>query len=120
MWKAKDVVEMIITIRIIKSFEFRTFKNIILNLDELMTVQDLKLMLLSKLPRGFNGKYDTLKMYFKGHGSKTSNLIINLDNDDILDDSKTLKDCGIENETEISFFNLEDYMKYKENPVVKW
>lgn len=39
---------------------------------------------------------DTIKIYTRAHGSKTSNLIINLDHSDwILDDGdKKLIDCG--------------------------
>lgn len=64
---------------------------------------------------------DTLKIYTKAHGSKTSNLIINLDHDDELmlnDDEATLADLGIENETEISFFNGAAYRAYQKKPEV--
>ena len=47
--------------------------------------------------------------------SKTSNLVINSENDDvlILNRDQILQTCGINNETEISFFNREDYEQYK-------
>nr|XP_018266489.1 cytoplasmic protein [Kwoniella dejecticola CBS 10117]OBR88647.1 cytoplasmic protein [Kwoniella dejecticola CBS 10117] len=64
---------------------------------------------------------DTMKLYTLAHGSKTTNLIINLDHDEwILDPSSILKDIGAQNETEISFFNRESYDKFKLNPEVKW
>lgn len=126
MSREKDVAEkMIITVRIIKSFEFRTFKNIILNsISNELTVGDLKSLVKNKIKelKGYNpDKYDTLKIYFKTHGSKTSNLIINVnDGDDFLKDDVTLQDAGVENETEISFFNAQEYQKFKENPEIKW
>ena len=116
---------MIITVRIIKSFEFRNFKNIILNLtSNEMTVADLKSLLKLKVAelKGYNPhKFDALKIYFQTHGSKTSNLIINLsDPDDFLKDDLTLHDAGIVNETEISYFCLEEYLNFKKNPIAKW
>lgn len=38
----------------------------------------------------------------------------------MLEKSKTLKENGIENESEVSWFRLSDYLQYKENPVIKW
>jgi len=69
-----------------------------------------------------NAELDTLKIYTKAHGSKTSNLIINLDHDELIlnDDDAKLVDVGIENETELSFFNKAAYFTFKENPEVKW
>jgi len=68
------------------------------------------------------GTYDTLKIYAQAHGSKTSNLIINLDHDDWIldDDSAILSSLGFENETEVSFFNRELYEAFKTNPETKW
>ncbi len=63
---------------------------------------------------------DTMKLYVKAHGSKSQNLIINLDQQAFLDPLKTLNDCGIENETEISFFKKSDYEKFAANPETKW
>jgi len=101
---------------------------------------------------------DTMKLYTKAHGAKvstlnpfspaisfavaliqTTNLIINLDNDDWIldDDSKILADIGfgaqmllmliskpphphaLENETEVSLFNLELYRSFQLNPEVQ-
>jgi hypothetical protein len=89
-----------------------------------MTVADLKCLLKVKIKelKGYNpDKFDALKIYFQTHGSKTSNLIINLsDTDDFLKDDLTLHDAGIVNETEISYFCLEEYLNFKKNPTVKW
>ena len=48
-------------------------------------------------------------------GSKTNDTVINREDDDnlILKESLTLSECGVKNETEISFFKLNDYMEYK-------
>jgi len=63
---------------------------------------------------------DTLKLYMKAHGAKTSNLIINLDHDDwiLANDGKTLEELGFENETEVSFFNHHDYEAFILDPQV--
>jgi len=65
---------------------------------------------------------DTLKLYTKAHGAKTTNLIINLDNDDwiLKEESGILADLGFENETEVSLFNMASYEKFKQNPQTKW
>jgi len=65
---------------------------------------------------------DTLKLYTKAHGSKTTNLIINLDHDDwiLQDDDRTLASFGFENETEVSFFDRELYDAFKKNPTTNW
>jgi len=36
------------------------------------------------------------------------------------DDSKLLVNVGFENETEVSFFNLELYEAFKVNPETRW
>ncbi|KAF5386632.1 hypothetical protein D9615_001769 [Tricholomella constricta] len=153
---ARPKTSATLTVRIIKSFEYRTERSLVLhevNL-ETCTVGQLKdiarkavltqsgwkpyrnVTLGSSMPV-FNGY--TLKLYTKAHGSKTTNLIINLENDDwILDeDHKTLADLSFgmqhmchfnasypnfrpENETEVSFFNRELYEHFKRNPTTSW
>jgi len=65
---------------------------------------------------------DTLKLYTRAHGAKTTNLIINLDHDEWIldDDSQLLVDLGLENETEVSFFHKELYTQFKANPQTNW
>ncbi|TFY72392.1 hypothetical protein EVG20_g639 [Dentipellis fragilis] len=128
-----------LTIRIIKSFEYRTERSLVLHdLNfENTTVGDLKeivrqgisvfhvLQAIHSQPawKAYRTvSFDTFKLYTKAHGAKTTNLIINLDHDDwILDDeNRTLSDYGFENETEISFFNRESYERFKKNPVTRW
>ncbi|KAF8471522.1 hypothetical protein JB92DRAFT_3091496 [Gautieria morchelliformis] len=119
-----------ITLRIIKSFEYRTEKSLVLrgiNLEQ-TTVRGLKeqvLQLIQTLPgwKPFrNVPFDTLKVYTRAHGAKTSNLIINLDHEELMldDDDAFLADIGIENETELSFFKIEAYEIFKCNPETKW
>lgn len=79
-----------------------------------------------------NVTYDTLKIYTKAHGTKSMQLVINLDHDDdwilicednsnvITGDTKSLYELGVENETEISLFNWADYKSFKQNPEEIW
>ncbi|KAH9462767.1 hypothetical protein MJO28_002460 [Puccinia striiformis f. sp. tritici] len=126
----KPSTDATITVRVIKSFEYRNSKNLVLHhidlettsIDELLT---LCLQQISSAPgwKTFqNVALDTFKLYSKAHGSKTTNLIINLDHDDwILEDrSKSLSDYELENESEVSLFNRASYEAFKLNPQQKW
>ncbi|KAJ6546415.1 hypothetical protein DFH09DRAFT_1039996 [Mycena vulgaris] len=118
-----------LTLRIIKSFEFRTERSLVLhnvNLES-TTVAELKDIARKAVANQPGWKpyrnvvLDTLKLYTQAHGAKTTNLIINLDHDDwILDnDSEVLANLGFENETEVSFFNKELYTQFQANPQVR-
>ncbi|KAK7693066.1 hypothetical protein QCA50_002631 [Cerrena zonata] len=119
-----------LTVRVIKSFEFRTEKSLVLHHVncETTTVGQLKELVKQAIQTQGGWKpyrnilLDTLKLYTKAHGAKTSNLIINLDHDEWIlnDDSKILADLGFENETEVSFFNRQLYETFKTNPEIKW
>ncbi|KAJ3131072.1 hypothetical protein HK100_006870 [Physocladia obscura] len=122
-----------LTIRLIKSFEFRNFKNLIVHVDPTTTTPaDLAAIVKQKIESESTFKvyrtvnFDTFKLYTKAFGAKTQNLIINLDHDTdwIMDPTVVLseqKGMGtIENETEISFFNKEMYDAYKVHPETKW
>ncbi|CAZ83481.1 unnamed protein product [Tuber melanosporum] len=128
-----------LTIRVIKNFPYRTAKNLVLhNLDlTTLTSGDLKERVRSeilsstsgggggwKAYKGVVGTLDTLKLYTKAHGTKTNNLIINMEDegDELIfgDDGRALEGYGCEHETEISFFKLEDYLEFKGNPEEKW
>ncbi|KAF8629495.1 hypothetical protein AX15_003412 [Amanita polypyramis BW_CC] len=128
--EARPRTDATITIRIIKSFEFRTERSLILhhvNLEN-TKVGQLKEMACAAIQSQSVWKayrdvaLDTLKLYTKAHGAKTTNLIINLDHDDwILDnEDKTLTDVGFENETEVSFFNRTLYEAFKQDPQTRW
>jgi len=69
-----------------------------------------------------NVTLDTLKLYTRAHGAKTTNLIINLDHDDWIlnNENESLGVVGFENETEVSFFNKIQYDAYKKDPRTKW
>ncbi|KAF9204725.1 hypothetical protein BGZ49_004942 [Haplosporangium sp. Z 27] len=120
-----------LTIRVIKSFEYRTTKNLILHNIDLTTttVGQLRALIIEKVKTTPGWKpyqtvvFDTLKLYTKAHGAKTMNLIINMDHDEdwiLNNDDEILAQHGIENETEISIFNRELYEAYKLNPDIKW
>ncbi|PRP88835.1 hypothetical protein PROFUN_00303 [Planoprotostelium fungivorum] len=121
---------VILTIRVIRSFEYRTVKNLIIQNVSLSntTVGQLKETIRQKITStpGFKPflttSFDTLKIYSKAHGAKSQNLIINLEHDDdwtLSDDSAVLSSLGIEEETELSWYNKEQYDKFKSNPEVK-
>ncbi|KAE9389741.1 hypothetical protein BT96DRAFT_889908 [Gymnopus androsaceus JB14] len=120
----------ILTIRIIKSFQYRTERSLVLhdiNLEDTTVGQlkDISRQAIQTQP-GWkpyrNVELDTLKLYSQAHGAKTTNLIINLDHDEWIfsDDSKTLAEVGFENETEVSFFNRELYEEFRQNPETTW
>ncbi|KZP24881.1 hypothetical protein FIBSPDRAFT_1041989 [Athelia psychrophila] len=127
---ARPKTSATLTLRIIKSFEFRTERSLVvhaINL-ETTTVGELKEIARQAVKTQPGWKpykttvLDTIKLYTKAHGAKTTNLIINLDNDDWIldDDSKILAEMGFENETEVSIFNRELYEKFKLNPETRW
>jgi len=127
---SKPKASATLTLRIIKSFEYRTEKSLVLhdvNLDT-TTVGGLKGVAKETIRTQPAWKpyrtvdLDTMKLYTKAHGAKTTNLIINLDHDDWIldDDSKLLVDVGFENEIEVSFFNGELYEAFKANPQTRW
>ncbi|TNY22161.1 hypothetical protein DMC30DRAFT_415392 [Rhodotorula diobovata] len=126
----RPLTDCFLTIRIIKSFTFRTTKNLLLpHVDcTTTTVGQLKDLCREqvKTAAGFKPfrtvELDTLKLYTKAHGHKTTNLIINLESDDdiLLDDSATLASVGIEHESEVSFFNGKLYEEFKADPEQKW
>ncbi|KAI8644455.1 hypothetical protein BD408DRAFT_340442 [Parasitella parasitica] len=129
---ARPPSDATLTVRCIKNFEYRTCKNLVLqhvNL-ETDTVNDLKKLVLEKIHSQSGWKpylkvdFDTLKIYTVAHGHKTMNLIINVEDDDKLILAKgeaILKWQGLENETELSFFNMTDYQAFKTNPdTMKW
>lgn len=67
----------------------------------------------------FFSLFQKLKIFFQ----KPNHLVINLEDDEnlILKETDTLKEKGIENEDEISFFNMREYLEFKKNPEqLKW
>ncbi|KAF2367974.1 hypothetical protein FHG87_001258 [Trinorchestia longiramus] len=119
-----------VTVRFIRSFEHRNLKNVVVKGVALSsTGAQLKELALKKLqtssgiPPPFKKyQYDTMKIETQAFGFKTNDPLINTGNDDslILKDDSSLESSGVKNETEISFFKMEDYVAYKKNPVVAW
>lgn len=124
-----------VTVRLIKSFEYKNFRNIIFhNLDlTALTLNDLQHLtqdriaaspLLSRLfPAASPVPLDTFKRYYTRHAAKTNNAIINVGEDDtmvMMDMEGKLADLGMTHETEISWFNWEEYQKFCNNPQFKW
>ena len=122
-------------VRLIKSFEYKNFRNLIFHNLDLKTVKlvDLERMTRERIeanpvlfrlfPKDSTVPLDTFKRYYTRHAAKTNNAIINVGDDDkllLLDLGATLKDLGFEHETEISFFNWKEYQSYCENPQFKW
>jgi len=128
--QARPRQDATITVRIIKSFKFRTERSLVFHHIDLIatTVSQLKQIAISAVATQPGWKpyrtvvLDTLKLYTKAHGAKTSNLIINLDHDEWIlnNEQSTLADVGFENETEVSFFNRADYEDFKLNPETSW
>jgi len=127
---ARPKTSAVITVRVIKSFDFRTERSLVLrdiNL-ETTTIGNLKTIVCDAIQTQPGWKpyrsasFDTLKLYTQAHGAKTTNLIINLDHDDWIfsDESKTLAESGFENETEVSFFNRDMYEAFKLDPQTRW
>ncbi|KAJ3424368.1 hypothetical protein M0813_09303 [Anaeramoeba flamelloides] len=116
---------MILTIRIVKNFEYGVVKYLVLkDLEETVKIGELKerLKKIIKTDSKFlpfrSVEYETIKIFSFPFQNKEDNFVINLTKDDewILDDEKTLKECNLENECEISFFNFQMYQTFKENP----
>eukprot|EP00105_Crassostrea_gigas_P044644 XP_019928792.1 PREDICTED: UPF0538 protein C2orf76 homolog isoform X2 [Crassostrea gigas] len=102
-----------VTIRLIRSFEHRNLKHVVYHdVDLTQSVADFKEFV----------RKDTLKISHKAYGYKSNDPVINLEDDEklILKEESSLKENGVENETEISFFKMEDYLEYKKNPHLAW
>lgn len=119
-----------ITIRVIRSFEYRTCRNIVLHdldLEELTGSELVKKVLeeLEKVAKPISTYgYDTLKIYTQAHASKPNNTAINLGKDEELrihDWSLPLSRYSVQHETELSLFKDSDYQEFLKHPsLVKW
>lgn len=93
--RARPLTDAVITVRVIKSFEYRTMKPLVLHVDLTQTnatqlrtrcLETVRTQPAFKAYRSVADKLgmcaaypDTLKLYTRAHGAKTTNLIINLD-----------------------------------------
>ena len=121
---------VVVTIRLIRNFEYRSIRTIpIKDVDTSQTVSEFMNRLrdqmknIKGIPPPFKTHpYDTLKISHQAGGFKANDIVINTDNDQdlILVGEKMLAECGVISETELSFFKREEYEAYKKNPVKKW
>ncbi|XP_033639671.1 UPF0538 protein C2orf76 homolog isoform X2 [Asterias rubens] len=121
---------VILTVRLIRSFEHRNikhivYKNVSLDMKVGKFIEFVKTDIKTRagiLPPFRTHNYDTLKIQHKAFGAKTNDPAINTENDEelILKDDATLADSKIESETELSFFRRDEYESYKANPVRSW
>ncbi|CAF4199018.1 unnamed protein product [Rotaria sordida] len=129
---------MILSIRLIRSFEHRNIRHITLrSIDSSgqMAGKELKQQILTivcssffvslsvlpneKLPPPFKTfAFDTLKIEHYPHQAKSNDVVIRRDSDEqlIIEDAKRLCDYNIIDGTEIAFFKRSDYELYKQNP----
>lgn len=119
-----------LTVRLIRSFEHRIIKHVVyhsVNLDQ--TVKEFQEFVKAELkthaglpPPLKTHPYDCMKISHQPFGAKTSDPVINKENDEelMLCVDKTLRESKVVNETEISFFNLEEYRKYQNHPTLSW
>ena len=87
--QARPLTQAVITVRVIKNFEYRTMKALVLKDVDLTTLTTPQLIAQCKeavrTQPGFKAyrntvdQLDTIKLYTQAHGAKTTNLIINLD-----------------------------------------
>ncbi|XP_066029268.1 UPF0538 protein C2orf76 homolog [Pocillopora verrucosa] len=119
-----------VTMRLIRSFEYRNIKDVVFKDVSLeQTAKDFMDFVVSDIKKRSDVPLpiqtmltDTMKIQHKAHGAKTSDPVINTENDEML---MLRQDCSLSknatgHETEISFFKKEDYDRYKANPVLKW
>ncbi|SGZ58982.1 CIC11C00000003322 [Sungouiella intermedia] len=135
----RPATDALITVRIVKSFPYRNVKNHIIHSINLkgttpsqLLEQVHKIINTTGALRPYrNVNYDTVKVYTHAHGTKSMNLVINFDHDErdilccenkdhLVSHEESLWDLGVENETEVSVFNFDDYEAFKANPEEKW
>ncbi|KAI8492079.1 hypothetical protein Bbelb_299760 [Branchiostoma belcheri] len=119
-----------VTVRLIRSFQHKNLKNVVfhkvhpdMTVDNFMDMVRKDIQTRPGLPPPFRKHaYDTFKLEFKAHCNKTNNPVINTGEDEklMLKSGATLRESGVEHETEISFFKREEYENFVENPVTKW
>ncbi|XP_027020587.1 UPF0538 protein C2orf76 homolog [Tachysurus fulvidraco] len=122
--------EAVLTVRLVRSFEHRNFKPVVFsgvnldqNVEEFIAFVKKDVSTRSGLPPPFKKyEYDTMKIIHQAHGAKTNELVMSLEDDEklILQNGLDLRACGIANETEMAFFKMSDYEKYKANPQTVW
>lgn len=130
---AHDPHDATITVRVVRSFAYRTIRNHVYRNVDLTEWTPRRLIdevkALVAVTSGFRPyrtvDFDAVKIYTHAHLTKTQNLSINLDRADwILSVPEkldmSLSDLGVMNESELSVFNYAAYTEFKQNPVQKW
>ena len=122
--------KLTLTIRLIRSFEHRNVKHIVLpEVDPSQKVEDFMVYVKDHISCNSNipppirkFAFDTMKIQHIPFKSKTNDPVINTGDDEklMLLSGNTLSASGVVNETEISFFKMEDYQKYQANPKLVW
>jgi len=115
-----------LVIRVIRSFPHRNIRNIViknislsLSTEELLDLTISNVATNTSLPPPFRRfVYDSMKIEHQAHGSKTSDPVINTEEDLklFLLPGSSLAEQGVKNETEISLFKRADYEEYKHGP----
>lgn len=114
---------LILTVRVIRSFEHRNIWHVIMrDVSSAITTVEFKKSVLSSLENNTSipsavrrYPYDTLKIEHVPHKAKSNDLVINTDDDDklILLDHVALSEGGVVHETVLSLFKMDDYLQYK-------
>jgi len=115
-----------LTIRLIRSFAHANWKPFVIHNVDLgkTTTDDLVKLIYEKLPTASLGPpfksykgFDSLKIETRRFGFKSNDPLINREDDEelILKTGLGLAEQGVGHETEISFFNMADYLEYKMN-----
>ena len=131
--QARPLTQAVITVRVIKNFEYRAMKALVLKDVDLTTLTAPQLIVQCKeavrTQPGFKAyrnvvdQLDTIKLYTQAHGAKTTNLIINLDHPEWIFDNASdapLASLGVQNETELSLFHRAAYDAFLAHPQTRW
>ncbi len=121
-----------ITVRLIKSFDYKNYRNLVFhgldltstNLNQLAELVSQRISQNVVLSRLFPSDFlDTFKLYYQPHSAKTSNPIINVGGDEklvLVDWVKSLLEVGLVDGCEISYFNWSQYESYIKDPKALW
>jgi len=125
--EAPSSSKVVLTIYLVKSFEYRTMKTMVLkDIDLDMTASQLKELIDSNIQSQAaflpyrNATLDTLRIMTKAHGAKPNNIYFINEEHQPFQMDKTLRELGVEHETEISHYNAASFAAFKANPQMKW
>uniref|UniRef100_A0A224YDQ0 Protein, containing DUF2340 domain n=1 Tax=Rhipicephalus zambeziensis TaxID=60191 RepID=A0A224YDQ0_9ACAR len=120
---------LVLTVRVIRSFEHRNIWHVIMrDVSSAITTEEFKKSVLSSLENNTSipspvrrYPYDTLKIEHLPHKAKSNDPVINTDDDDklILLDHVPLSEGGVVHETALSLFKMDDYLQYKSSKLAQ-